>query len=314
MIIAVTGLNTAAEPEAGFGVLQSLQGMRNRDCRLIGFAYKELETGLFHPGLMDRAFIVPLPRSNSGAFLHRIRQIKMEAGLDIIIPTIGEEIDVFADMENEFREMGVKTLLPDRQGLREMQLKVDKKLKTTKKAPAEDEGAYTVIPSSLTKNPVAERVVPAGRVNPDLFAVALIADRKSKIVALAAVKKILISRYGGTWMALTVECSEFRGLAEKLIRNTAWRGPLTVEIIEDGKGKPSITGIRPVFPDWISLAGAAGANLPVILIDILQGKDFKGVVQTAPGKVLVRAALDVVTNLNQFGDISLSGEFNYDHK
>jgi len=313
LIIAVTGLNTAGEPEAGFGVLKSLQEDRgSRSCRLIGLACREMETGLFHPGLMDKAYIVPSPRLDQEAFLHRIRQIKAADGLDIIIPNLAAEIGAFSDMETELRRMEVRTLLPGRQALKEIQAETVRQFKIKKNRPPEQNSTPAVFPSSLTKNPVTERYAQSSSTIVDLFAVAIIADRKNRLVALAAAKKILASRQGGTWIALTVDGEQFRSKAEKLVRNTGWQGPLTFEIAVNEKGEQFPAGIHPVFPDWINLAGAAHANLPSILIDVIQGGKFKGIIQAEAGRMLVRSAVDIVTDLNQFGNISLTGEYNYD--
>jgi carbamoyl-phosphate synthase large subunit len=315
LIVAVTGLGTASEPEAGFGVLKSLNSVNNRNYRLIGLAYKPMETGLFHPGLMDRAFIVPLPRLDQEAFLGRIRQIRKEAGLDIIIPNIDEDIAAFADMEVEFGAMGIETLLPGRQSLREMQSEINRRLEKQKNVSSKDDDKDSaVLPSSLIKNPVSEQAHQDNRSNLDLFAVAVIADRKSKIVALAAVKKILLSRYGGTWMALTVDGGEFGILAEKLVKDTSWRGPLTIEVVRNCEGEQYVTGVHPVFPDWINLAQAAGVNLPAILIDVIRRKKMRGIAPIIPGKVLVRSSIDIVTDLSHFGNISLNGEISYDQQ
>jgi len=311
VIVAVTGLSTSSNPEAGFGVLKSLKNVTHRDFRLVGLAYQPMETGLFHPGLMDRAFIVPAPRIDREAFIGRVGQIKNETGLDIIIPNIDDEIEAFASMADELGAMGVATLLPGRPALREMQSAINRQ-RTTQDFSAEEDDNHDamVLPSTLVKNPVSERISPENKIS-DFYALAVLANRKSKVIALSAVKKILISRYGGTWMALTVDAGEFAALAENLVKDASWQGPLTIEVTRSRRGEQYISGARPVFPDWINLARAAGANLPAMLVDVIRGRVVKGVVQAAPGKVLIRSSLDVVTDLNNFGKISLNGGIDY---
>ncbi len=313
MIIAVTGLNTASAPEAGFGVLQSLRG--NRNYRLIGLAYQALDTGLFQAGLMNKAFIVPSPGADRESFLRRIKQIKNESGLDIIIPTIEEETNLFVDMEPEFRATGIATLLPARRSLRELKNEVNRQLERQEgisvKRDNSDPGA---LPPVLTKNPVSDQTALNSTSMSDLFAITIIADNKSKIVAIASVKKLLLSRFGGTWMALTVDNEAFISLAEEIVQKTAWQGALTIEITRNQQGEQFVSGFRQSFPDWISLTSKAGANLPAIFIDVVSGKKLKGIARTVPGKIIIRSSIDVVTDLNHFGNISLNGEITYDQK
>jgi carbamoyl-phosphate synthase large subunit len=315
VIIAVTGLNTASEPEAGFGVLQSLNGNSKRNYQLIGLAYKPLDTGLFHSGLMNKAFIVPFPGADQEAFLKRIKQIKKESGLDIIIPAIEEEVNLFIDMEPQLRATGIALLLPARRSLRELKSELNRQLEKQKDLSAKDDNNDpTVLPPSLIKNPVSEQAALNSSSVPDYFALTVIANSKSKIVAISSIKKILLSRYGGTWMALTVDNDEFISLAAEIVKAASWQGTLTIEITRNQQGEQFISGFRQAFPDWISLTPMAGANLPAILIDVISGKKLKGITQTLPGKILVRSSIDVVTDLNHFGNISLNGEITYDHK
>ncbi len=313
MIIAVTGMNTASSPEAGFGVLQSLRG--NRNYHLIGLAYQPLDTGLFHAGLMNKAFIVPLPGADQEIFLQKIKQIKNESGLDIIIPTIEEETNLFIDMEAQLRATGVAILLPARRSLRELKSEVNRQLEKQKDLSVKDDNKDPIVlPPSLTKNPVSDQTAFNSASMPDFFAVTLIANSNSKIVAISSIKKLMLSRYGGTWMALTVDNEEFIRLAEEIVQNTVWHGTLTIEITRNQQGEQFVSGFRQSFPDWISLTPRAGANLPAILIDVISGKRIKGIAQTVPGKILIRSSIDVVTDLNHFGNISLNGEITYDQK
>ncbi len=312
MIVAVTGLNTASAPEAGFGVLQALNGDSKRNYQLIGLAYQPLDTGLFHLGLMKKAFVVPSPGADQEAFLGRIKQIKKEAGLDIIIPTIEEEVNLFNDMEPQLRAADIAILLPSRRSLRELRSALNRQLEKQEEVSVKDDNNEpTVLPPALIKNPVSEQASLDLTVAPDYFAVTVIAGSKSKIVAISSIKKILISRYGGTWMALTVDSDEFMALAVEIVRKTSWQGTLTIEITRNQQGEQFISGFRQSFPDWIGLTAQAGANLPAILIDVISGKKLRGVSKTSPGKVLVRSSIDVVTDLNHFGKISLNGEINY---
>jgi len=308
VIIAVTGLNTASAPEAGFGVLQSLHGRDKRQDQLIGLAYQPLDTGLFHSGLMHRAFIVPSPATGQETFLGRMGQIKKESGLDVIIPTLEEEVSLFMDMENHLRTAGINTLLPARRSVREMQTEINRQMEKQRESSVKErDDDSPVYNPSMVKNPVSEPTAS----DPEFFSVTVIANTNSKIVAISSIKKILISRHGGTWAALTVDNDEFMHLASEIVQHTSWQGTLTLEITRYREGEQWISGFRLAFPDWIGLSAMAGANLPSIYIDLIAGKRTRGVAKSAPGKMLIRSSIDVVTDLNHFGEISLNGEINY---
>lgn len=310
MIIGVTGLNAASEPEAGFGVLQSLKDNGKEKHQLIGLAYKPLDTGLFHTGLMDKAFIVPSPDMHREDFLQRIQEINDESGLNVIIPTLHEEVSLFIDMEPRLRAAGIAMLLPEAKSLRELRVEHNKYLKSRENLTAKENKED---PPALIKNPVSEPMVTEADAA-EHFATTVIADKKSKIVAIASVKKILRSRYGGTWMALTVDNDEFIRLAKEIVKTTSWQGVLTIEVTRNHRGNQFVSGFYPTFPDWINLAGAAGANLPTIFVNVVRGEKLKSIVQTVSGKLLVRSSIDVVTDLKHFSNISLNGEIVYDQE
>jgi len=315
VIIAVTGLNTAGEPEAGFGVLQCLSAVKASHDQLIGLAYQPLDAGLFHAGLMHRAYVMPPPKTDRMAFLKRITLIKKQKGLDALIPAVDEEMELFIDMEPQLRAAGIATLLPFGKSLRELQSELYRQLGKQKDADEKDEqNDPPVLPPALIKNPVSEQTAPNAAIAPDYFSVAVVADCRSRIVAIASVRKLLISRYGGTWMALTVDNHEFLDIAEEMVRSTAWQGALTIDIARNRQGEQFLSGFHSTFPDWIGLARGAGANLPAVLIHLIQKKKIRGVAETLPGKVWIRSSIDLVTDLNHFGDISLNGEMTYDQK
>lgn len=312
MIVAATGLNTAAEPDAGYGVLTSLRHTKNRDLKLIGLAYRPFETGLYHPGLMDRAFIVPTPEVDQDAFLDRVSQIKKDFGLDIIIPGLDAEIPLFAELVTELQAIGIKTLLPDSHSIRHMQAKVNKQLPDTAATSATGDTASPVLTRAFVKTPVCEQPAVDPAVALDLFAVCAVADRDANVVAMASIKKLLCSPQGGTWMALTIDNGEFAGVFENMLIDTCWKGPINIEIIRNQWGEQYIASVRPLFPDWINLAAMAGANLPAILVDLIAGDALTSPVQMQPGKLFVRSSVDIVTDVNRFGILSLTGEINHD--
>jgi hypothetical protein len=229
-----------------------------------------------------------------------------------MIPGLDAEIPVFAELVTELLAMGIKTLLPDSHSIRHMQAEVNKQLPEVAVTSVTDDTASPVFTRAYVKAPVREQpaVDPAAAL--DLFAVCAVADKDANVAAMASIKKLLCSHQGGTWMALTVDNGEFARVFENLLRDTCWKGPVSIEIVRNQWGKQYIASVRPIFPDWINLTAMAGVNLPAILVDLIAGSTLATPVQIQPGKLFVRSSVDIVTDMNRFGILSLTGEIHHD--
>jgi hypothetical protein len=315
VIIGVTGLNTASKPAAGYGVLKALQDSGGHE--LVGLAYGPLETGLYQSGLLKKAHLIPFPDKEGKAFLQRLAQIKAKDGLDLLIPNLPEEIPLLIDQAAALEALGIQTLLPSQRAMGHISRQglpgVMKKQAASFRISMSDGREEKIDLPSLGKAPV-QNIHTLASITDDAFSIALLAGRSGRVVGVASVKKLLASAGGSTWMALTVEDRRLTALADAMAAKTGWRGPMTINLARNQNGEMRRIEVHPVFPDWINLAAAAGANLPALLVDLARGKRIPHRVKAVPGRLLVRTAIDLVTDIERFGRFSLEGELTYEGK
>lgn len=319
MIVAVNGLAAGSDPAPGVAVLRSLRDFLSPGNRLIGLVSGPLEPGLYEAGLLDKAFLIPSPVAERKAFLDRMSRIGSDGGLDVFIPNREAELPAIVSMLPEFRSLGIRTLIPGKRSLGRLSLgNPFAGLAMPAATPAvsgkkrrRPAASDALPPASLVKSPVRAPLPPTNR-SGAWYSLALLADRESRVVGHAAVRKILSSRTGGTWMALIVDGENFTTLAEGIARRLHWTGPLTVDLFMNGEGEFSPAGIRPQFPDWIHGAALAGVNLPGMLADLACGRPAGPPCRAVPGHLFVQMSVDIVTDVNRFGVFSLTGEMDYD--
>ncbi|MDX9822965.1 MAG: hypothetical protein RBT20_13600 [Syntrophales bacterium] len=308
MIVAVTGLSTGSEIAAGIAVLKALR-LSNVE-RLIGLAASAFEVGSYQEDLLDAAYLVP-PIQEQGPFLDRLAQIKAEAGMDAVIPALDNDVRRICAMAAELDDLGIRALLPGERVLADLR---EGRFPATVAGPRKDpEGRLRGSLPALVKSPV-QSVSGQRNVLEDEFSVCVLADRRHHATAVAAIKKLLTSKGGSTWMALSVDGGELAEMAAELVVETGWTGPLTLDFIRNEKGAPFLTALHPRFADWINFPAAERLNLPGILLDILGGRETAPPQAPPAGRLFVRTAIDIVTDMGRFGTLSLTGEIRYDDR
>jgi len=308
MIVAVTGLSTGSEIPAGIAVLKALR-LSNVE-RLIGLAASAFEVGSYQEDLLDAAYLVP-PIQEQGPFLDRLAQIKAEARLDAVIPALDNDVRRMCAMAAELDDLGIRALLPGERVLADLREgRFPAAVDDERKNP---EGRLRGSLPALVKSPV-QSVSGQRNVLDDEFSVCVLADRHHHAAAVATIKKLLTSKGGSTWMALSVDGGELAETAAALVADSGWTGPLTLDFIRNEKGAPFLTALHPRFADWINFPAAEGLNLPGILLDILGGRDTAPPQAPPAGRLFVRTAIDIVTDMHRFGTLSLTGEIRYDNR
>lgn len=347
MIIGITGLFTGNDPVAGWGVARCLRALGPcSDHRLVGLVYGPLESGLYEKGLLDKAFQIPFPGQDPAGCAGRLRQIKDGCGLDALIANLDTELPFFAEKAPALEQWGIKTLLPDKNvlesvgkdklaGLAHAKLGGLALPRTTVVTRGELRRLKKVALPCMVKSPLrgARRVSSADElhfrvkalldegneaaviqqiVEGEEFSVGALAAKTGDTLGLVMLKKMLTATNGTTWMGICVEDAVLDRHVRDLIGQLGWKGPIDVEVIHcDKDGRYYLIEINPRFPGWISFCAQVGVNLPAMLIDSLEGHTVRAA-SAAAGEVFVRRAVDIVTDINTFGMMALTGEMDYE--
>ena len=121
-------------------------------------------------------------------------------------------------------------------------------------------------------------------------------------------RKLYITDKGKAWAGITIDDESFIQLARKFISVTRWRGGCELEIMQAADGKPYIMEVNPRFPAWIYLTAAAGQNQPAALVKMALGLTVEPFVTYEVGKMFIRYAWDLITDISEFQKISGTGE------
>jgi carbamoyl-phosphate synthase large subunit len=78
--------------------------------------------------------------------------------------------------------------------------------------------------------------------------------------------------------------------------------------MQSDDGKPYIMEVNPRFPAWIYLTAAAGQNQPASLVKMAMGQKVEPYSEYEVGKMFIRYAWDLITDVSEFQKISGTGE------
>jgi carbamoyl-phosphate synthase large subunit len=99
------------------------------------------------------------------------------------------------------------------------------------------------------------------------FAVAGVCDRKHRLRAALAIKKLLRCERGNTWGAMQMDLAPLVDSLAEFLRSIQWTGPVEAEFIRDGvTEKFMLLEVNPRFPAWISYGADLDINLPAYAV------------------------------------------------
>jgi len=138
--------------------------------------------------------------------------------------------------------------------------------------------------------------------------VAALGDGEGNAISVIPMRKLYITDKGKAWAGITIDDSKYTELARKFIKVTKWRGGCELEIMQTTNGKPYIMEVNPRFPAWIYLTAAAGQNQPASLVKMALGEKVAPFTEYEVGKMFIRYAWDLITDISEFQNISGNGE------
>ncbi|PKL81536.1 MAG: biotin carboxylase [Ignavibacteriae bacterium HGW-Ignavibacteriae-3] len=343
MNIAVTGLNATDNPGPGVPVIRSLKEAKEINGKIIGLAYDPLEPGLYVENLTDKCYQIPYPSSGLENLFNRISKINEIEKIDLLIPTLDSELYGFVKLQDKLREIGIKTFLPTLEQLnirgkdklfdfcKENDIKVPKNILVTSaqelsKIP--NQFSYPVVIKGIfyeayIANNLDEAlsafnklsykwgfpIIVQEYIKGDEFNVVALGDGRGTTVGAVAMRKLYITDKGKGWSGITIDDPNIISVSRKVIKKTKWRSGMELEFIKDSKtNEYYLLEINPRFPAWVYLAPAAGQNLPYALVKLANGEHVQPFDSFEIGKIFVRCAWDLITDIKFLEKITVKGE------
>jgi len=342
LVIAVTGLNAIDSPGPGVAVIRALKEITDYEVRIIGLSYEALEPGIYMHELVDKCYQIPYPSSGAENLFHRLSHIHEIEKIDLAIPNFDAELFSFIKLSERLNKLGIKTFLPDleqfearhktalykfgkKHHLMVPEDRIVNQLSDLFKAadeldyPLVVKGKYYDATIVHTKDEaqkafyrlqakwgvpvIAQKFISGTEIN-----IAVLGDGHGNTISVVPMRKLYITDKGKAWAGITIEDPSYLNLANKFVKATKWRGGCELEIMQTSDGISYIMEVNPRFPAWIYLTAAAGQNQPAALVKMALGETVEPFTSYAVGKMFIRYAWDLITDVTEFQQISVQGE------
>jgi len=342
IVIAVTALNAIDSPGPGVAVIRAIRECQDFDARIIGLSYESLEPGIYMHDLIDKTYQIPYPSGGTNSLLTRLIYIHEIEHIDLIIPNFDAELFNFIKLRDKLENIGIHTFLPElsqfeardkiklfefgkKHGLLMPKDKILHNIKDLEKAAdefdyplvvkgkfydaivsntlEEAEKAYYKLQAKWGLPIIVQEFIHGTEIN-----IAALGDGEGNAVSIVPMRKLYITDKGKAWAGITLDDDTYIELARTFISATKWRGGCELEVMQTSDGKSYIMEVNPRFPAWIYLTAAAGQNQPAALVKMALGQKVEPFTTYEIGKIFVRYAWDLITNISEFQKISGTGE------
>jgi len=348
--IAVSGMNAADNPAPGVAVARSLREAGHRG-RLVGLAYDSMDAGVYQRQLFDEIYMVPYPSRGSEALMGRLRQVVGDGPLDLVLPTLDSEMELYLTLQHDLRELGARTFLPDERGL-SMRAKsrlaefcrvhgfhvppteVVHSLESLReiweeisdpdgRQPVYIKGIFYEARKAWTLEQALSFFIEisarwglpiiAQRGLPGFeYNVCCLGDGEGGLIGAVPMRKLGVTDKGKAWSGVTVGEPRLLELAREMIAALRWRGPCELEILcEEESDRLCLIEINPRFPAWCYLCAGSGQNLPAALAQVALDGHSGELPPARSGVIYSRAAVDIICDLGVLESLSVSGHAAY---
>ena len=343
LTIAVTGLNNIDSPGPGIPVIRGLRDSEEFDVRIVGLSYETLEPGVYMHEMVDHVYQIPLPKSGTEVIFGRIAYINSMENIDVLIPNFDAELFNFIKLSDRIEsELGIKMFLPTldqfesrhKVNLEEfgekygMLVPKSKMIFSTAEIPQLSEDftyplvvkgqfydahiAYNQEQVNAHFNKIAAKwglpiVIQQFVYGTEVNIVAL-GDGEGNMIGAVPMRKQYITDKGKAWAGVSLDDEGLMNEAKSMIENSKWRGGMELEYIKTSDDEYYLLEINPRFPAWVYLANGCGQNLPEALVKMALGEKVKAYDSYEIGKMFIRYSWDMIVDMQEFEEISTTGE------
>jgi carbamoyl-phosphate synthase large subunit len=341
--VAVTGMNATDNPAPGVPVARALRHEPAfRGC-VVGLGYDALDPGFYTQGLVSAGAILPFPSAGREALRERLRWVKGELGMDVLIANLDSELRTIIALAPELEREGTRTFLPSLEALERtakvhlprLAAEADIDIPPSRPVLAASDVALAarsfglpvvvkgVYYGALVATSEADAVAAFHRfaaqwglpvivqqfVPGEEYNVAALGDGRGNLVGAVAMRKMMLTDKGKGWCGVAIDNPELLRICEAVVGSLRWRGPLEVEILKNAKtGEYFVIEINPRFPAWIHLSAGAGLNLPYFAVRLALGLPLPSPMpRYRVGTLFVRIAVDQICDLSTFEQLAATG-------
>ena len=272
----------------------------------------------------------------------RLEYIQEKENMDLIIPNFDAELFNFIKLREKLLEAGIHTFLPElgqfeardkiklyefgkKHGLNIPKDRIIYQIKELSDA-AEQIGFPLVVKGKFYDAIIANTLEHAQKafykiqakwglpiiiqefINGTEINIAALGDGEGNTISVIPMRKLYITDKGKAWAGITLDDSSFIELARKFVSITKWRGGCELEVMQSPEGVSYIMEVNPRFPAWIYLTAAAGQNQPAAMVKMALGEKVEPFTDYEVGKIFIRYAWDLITDIREFQKISGTGE------
>lgn len=342
--IAVTGLVATDNPYPGLGIARCLrmaEELREK-ATLTGLVFEPLSSGAFGEGLFERLYIVPYPAAGHDALLDRLEEIHEKHPLDVIIPALDSEVLLYAKIQEQLANLGIKLFLPPVSQVklraknllyefgRKNGISVPETLILNNAEEIKPKAAQVGLPfvlkgvlsdaricASLEEAQIEYKnlfdawgypILMQRHISGEEFDVIALADKSHTLLGAVAMRKVGLTDKGKAFAGVTIENRALIDLTAEVLEKLAWIGPVECEFIQDTEGAFHLMEVNSRFPSWLYLAAAAGQNLPLLTVQAALGMPVSPLKYYQAGKLFVRTVTDRVMDPCALTELAFTGE------
>ena len=290
-VICVTGVGGAA------GVVVS-KYLKREGYYIVGMDANRLSAGF---KFCHKTYTIPLAASD--AFLDELITICRNESVDILIPTVDEELLPIAENRLLFEEIGVKVIISDHKVIRDT---LDKYICYKRLKRADIPVPKTWLPAQVDLNLLVYPLIVKPRKGRGAKNIFICEDKEDLKHALKKTQKPIIQEFingreysvdtlsdlngeplivvprermeikgGVSWRGRTLIDENISSVVIKLLKKVRFVGPTCCQAIVGSNNIPKIIEINPRFGGTTSLTINSGVNTPLLAVKLVLGQKIE---------------------------------------